>query len=316
MKKRAALLCAAALALAALTGCSGREPERTAEEWTDLYVQAITNHGGEMVEYNPVISRFDPEDGASALALESLGLAEEDMEAFGASVSVMNTQAYAIAAVRPVQGKTDAVRKALQGYVDRQQSSFELYLPDQYQVAQGARLETLEDGTVLLNIQQIYRTFLSGLSAKYPLIGSLIPDWTLGDYITQDQLAVLMGSQPAVSEMENYSVSAFSPSDLQQVHPQDGIEGYLYFTPRQSLGDAEVVIGFPIQSLWTEFFRCQILVDLPAQGLHLELTGKALPGTYDIQLPDSVMQDDDINALSEIIQAVRSIAQLVGQMVG
>ena len=36
MKKRAALLCAAALALAALTGCSGREPERTAEEWTDL----------------------------------------------------------------------------------------------------------------------------------------------------------------------------------------------------------------------------------------------------------------------------------------
>ena len=146
MKKRAALLCAAALALAALTGCSGREPERTAEEWTDLYVQAITNHGGEMVEYNPVISRFDPE----ALALESLGLAEEDVEAFGASVSVMNTQAYAIAAVQPVQGKTDAVREALQGYVDRQQSSFELYLPDQYQVAQGARLETLEDGTVLL----------------------------------------------------------------------------------------------------------------------------------------------------------------------
>ena len=87
MKKRAALLCAAALALAALTGCSGGEPERTAEEWTDLYVQAITNHGGEMVEYNPVISRFDPEDGTSALALESLGLAEEDMEAFGASVS-------------------------------------------------------------------------------------------------------------------------------------------------------------------------------------------------------------------------------------
>ena len=57
MKKRAALLCAAGLALAALTGCSGGEPERTAEEWTDLYVQAITNHGGEMVEYNPVISR-------------------------------------------------------------------------------------------------------------------------------------------------------------------------------------------------------------------------------------------------------------------
>lgn len=174
----------------------------------------------------------------------------------------------------------------------------------------------VQDGTVLLNIRQIYRTFLSSLSAKYPLIASLIPDWTLGDYITQDQLAVLMGSQPAVSEMENYSVSAFSPSDLKRVYPQDSLEGYFYFTPRQSFGDAEVVIGFPIQSLWTEFFRCQILVDLPVQGLHLELTGKVLPGTYDIQIPDSVMRDEDINALSEIIQAVRSIAQMVTQMVG
>ena len=169
MKKRAALLCAAALALAALTGCSGREPERTAEEWTDLYVQAITNHGGEMVEYNPVISRFDPEDGASALALESLGLAEEDVEAFGASVSLMNTQAYGIAAVRPVQGKTDAVREALQGYVDRQQSSFEFYLPDQYQVAQEARLETLEDGTVLLANQIIVACNIQALAEALTL---------------------------------------------------------------------------------------------------------------------------------------------------
>lgn len=150
MKRRTALLCAAALALAALTGCSSREPERTAEEWTDRYAQVIADHGGEMVEYNPVISRFDPEDGISALALESLGLAEEDVKAFGASVSVMNTQAYAIAAVQPAQGREEAVRTALQGYVDRQQSSFEFYLPDQYQVAQEARLETLEDGTVLL----------------------------------------------------------------------------------------------------------------------------------------------------------------------
>ena len=150
MKKRSALLCAAALALAALTGCSSRAPERTAEEWTDLYAQVIADHGGKMVEYNPVISRFNPEDGISTLALESLGLAEEDVEAFGASVSVMNTQAYAIAAVQPAQGRTDAVRESLQGYVDRQQSNFEFYLPDQYQVAQDARLETLEDGTVLL----------------------------------------------------------------------------------------------------------------------------------------------------------------------
>lgn len=174
----------------------------------------------------------------------------------------------------------------------------------------------LKDGKVLLNIHQIYRTFLSGLSAKYPLIGSLIPDWTLGDYISQDQLATLMGRQPAVSEMENYSVSAFSPFSLERVHPENALDGYLYFTPKQTQGDAVVTIGFPIQSLWTEFFRCQVLIDVPSQGLHLELTGKALPGDYDIQLPDSVMKDEDIAALSEIIQAVRSLVKLVSEMAG
>lgn len=174
----------------------------------------------------------------------------------------------------------------------------------------------VQNGKVLLNIRQIYRTFLSGLAAKYPLIGSLIPDWTLGDYISQDQLALLLGTEPTVSEMEDYSVSAFSLFSMQRVHPDNAMEGYLYFIPKESQGGAVITIGFPIQSIWAEFFRCHVLVDIPSQGLHLELTGKALPGEYDIQLPASVMKDEDINALAELIQAVRSLAALVAEMAG
>ena len=149
MGRRGGLVLAAALLTVILSGCSNGA-ERSREEWTTLYQQAITAHGGEMVEYNPVISAFDGETAGAGLALESLGLQEEDVEAFGASVSVMNTQAYAIAAVQPAQDREENVREALQGYIDRQQSNFQFYLPDQYQVAQNARLETLSDGTVLL----------------------------------------------------------------------------------------------------------------------------------------------------------------------
>ena len=112
MKKMCARLWAGALLLVFLSGCSSKGEGRTAEEWTELYQQVITEHGGEMVEYNPVISRFDAEDGTSALALSSLGLEEGDVEAFGASVSVMNTQAYAIAAVQPAEGREEAVQTA------------------------------------------------------------------------------------------------------------------------------------------------------------------------------------------------------------
>lgn len=151
MKKIVALFASVLLLTAALTGCGQKqETSRTPEELTQVYSQAITDHGGEMVEYNPVITQADGEDAMNAMILESMGLKAEDMTAFGVSGSMMNVKAYGIAAVMPAEGKEDAVKEGLQGFIDRQKSSFETYLVDQYAVAESARLETLKDGTVLM----------------------------------------------------------------------------------------------------------------------------------------------------------------------
>ena len=145
------LTAALALAIVVLAGCSSQQTDtqRTPEELTQVYADAITANGGEMVEYNPVISEVS-EDDMSSILLETLGLAQDDMTAFGISASLMNVQAYGIAAVMPAEGKADAVTEALQGYIDQQKSNFENYLADQYDVASSARLETLSDGTVLM----------------------------------------------------------------------------------------------------------------------------------------------------------------------
>lgn len=151
MKKIVALLTAALLMTAALTGCGQKqETNRAPEELTQIYSQAIAQYGGEMVEYNPVISQVDKEDAMNAMILESMGLKAEDMVAFGVSGSMMNVKAYGIAAVMPAEGREAVVTEGLQGFIDRQKSSFETYLPDQYAVAESARLETLKDGTVLM----------------------------------------------------------------------------------------------------------------------------------------------------------------------
>ena len=84
------------------------------------------------------------------LYFDLLGLNADDMDAFALSASLMNVRAYGIAAVYPAQGREEAVREGLEGFIDRQKQSFEQYLADQYDVAANARLETLEDGTVLL----------------------------------------------------------------------------------------------------------------------------------------------------------------------
>ena len=155
-----------AMSILVLSGCSGKSSDsqtaaKTPEELTALYAQAITANGGEMVEYNPVLSEVTEE---SAMLLEMMGLKEEDMAAFGVSTTMMNVKAYGIAAVMPVEGKTDAVKESLQGFIDQKQMEFEFYLPDQRPIAENARLEVLEDGTVLMVMIEDQDTVFENIS--------------------------------------------------------------------------------------------------------------------------------------------------------
>ena len=168
MKKMFALALTLALAVGVLAGCSGGQnaaSSKTPEELRQLYSDAITQNGGEMAEVNPPLSQVSEEDPMSGMLLESMGLAQEDMEAFAISTSMMNVKAYGIAAVMPAEGREEAVQEALQGFIDRQQQNFELYLADQYEVAKSARLETLSDGTVLMVMCEGQDTVFDGIAA-------------------------------------------------------------------------------------------------------------------------------------------------------
>lgn len=173
LKRTISLALSLALTLGLLAGCGGGSDtpaERTPEELTQLYADAINNCGSEMVEYNPVISVYDPENEPIIDALlEMLGLTAEDMTAFGLSLSLMNVKAYGLALIMPAEGKEQTVLDGLNGFVTLQQSNFEMYLEDQYEVAKAAKVETLADGTVLLvmceDADAVYESITAALSA-------------------------------------------------------------------------------------------------------------------------------------------------------
>ena len=159
MKKILTLVLALALSITALSGCGSKPAaDKTPEELAELYSSAIMENGGEMAEYNPAFTQAKEDDG-SAMVLENMGLNTEDMAAFGISASLMNIKAF-----MPAEGKEAAVMEALQGYIDRTKSSFEMYLADQYEVAENARLETLEDGTILLVMCQDQDTVFDAIA--------------------------------------------------------------------------------------------------------------------------------------------------------
>ena len=121
-----------ALSLLALTACSGggtgETDSLTPEERTQRFVTAITDaRSEEDNEYNSILSSAD--DDTADMTFQLLGV---------------------IAVIKPAQDSEDTVKEGLQGFIDQQQQNFQMYLPDQYEVAKNARLETLEDGTVVM----------------------------------------------------------------------------------------------------------------------------------------------------------------------
>lgn len=154
MKRILTLTLAAALLLSALAGCSGggsqeSQAVKTPEEYTAAYQAAIEGaRDDEMNEAVPVITATD--DQMADLVLPMVGITSDNAAAFAVAVSPMNIRAYGIVAVLPAEGKSEEVHEGLQGFIDQQKQSFEQYLADQYDIANAARLETLDDGTILL----------------------------------------------------------------------------------------------------------------------------------------------------------------------
>jgi len=134
-----------------VTGCSGKQesPSLSPEERSELYEDAIkAARDAQTNDTMPLITEAD--DDLAQMTFDLLGVSASDMNAYALSVSLMNVRAYAVAAIYPAAGKEDAVLEGLNTFLDSQKQSFEHYLADQYEIALNARLETLEDGTVLL----------------------------------------------------------------------------------------------------------------------------------------------------------------------
>lgn len=166
MKRRLFLVLALVLALC---GCTGQpSATKTPEEYTQSYQDAITAARGQG-ENDAIAIITSPEDELSQLIFTMLDLADEDMSAYALSISPVNIRAYGVALAMPASGKEDTVRKGFEGFVENQKQSFKNYLEDQYAVAQAAKVETLEDGTVVLVMCEDQGTVLENI--KKSLLG-------------------------------------------------------------------------------------------------------------------------------------------------
>ena len=183
MKRLLSILLAGVLA-AGLVGCASSGTDSAVSHTPADYTAALAESRTEEDNGNYTIftlegdsytaskgyaEHLDSEAIASQgqMSLEVLGLTAEDVESASYSVSLMNVKAYGVAIVKPAEGKTDAVKEALSGFIESQKSAQENYLADQYAIAKAAKLETLKSGEVVLvmceNQDQVFQSIETAL---------------------------------------------------------------------------------------------------------------------------------------------------------
>ena len=133
----------------------------TPEETTARYLAAIT--AGVPADILEALPPFTEVSEETQMVSDVLGLVGEDIAAFAATTSPMNIKAFGVAIVKPAEGKEDAVKASLQGFIDGQITSFETYLQDQLEIAKAATLQVLEDGTIVMVMVEDSETVLASI---------------------------------------------------------------------------------------------------------------------------------------------------------
>ena len=174
----AALL--AGLCLFVLVGCSAgsKADSTTPKDYSQIIHDARTDEENEydMIFTKGADGKFTAIDGYSAeyeadqlddelknMVFPLLGLEDGTYESFAASISSMMVRSYAVAIVKPAEGKTDDVKAALEAYVQSEQQSMEHYLEDQYQIAKAATVTVAPTGEVILVCAEDHDTVLANI---------------------------------------------------------------------------------------------------------------------------------------------------------
>lgn len=135
----------------------------------------VTNALGDAItaartdEENEAYPVFCDKDAIEDMYYQVVGFTASDVDEIAMSVSLINVKAYGIVVVKPAEGCADTVKAGLQGFIDTQCANFETYLADQYEIAKNAKLETLEDGTIVMvmceNADSVYESIVASLGA-------------------------------------------------------------------------------------------------------------------------------------------------------
>ena len=213
----------------------------------------------------------------------------------------------------PLLQYTERTDKFCQGLLSGQIGLLVDGLPEGFltPVSIGRLMQSPEDRAV----DPVSATCVRALRYLALLASLLLPGWSLGSYISQDQLATLLGVDPTATSLQQVNDFQLDLKQLKTVQPANAKEGYLYLQlPNLTAGEdaPQLILGIEKQGLLKTLSpKVHILLDVPAHHIHAELTGTVTASQTVVTAPTSRMQDSDVESLVQLRKTIESIVQFV-----
>ncbi len=128
---------------ASLAGC-GAAAQPSTRDYAEVLTECRSAADGP--DINLVTT---PEEDTFGM-MELYGLEPSQMERYALCISPVNLEAYALMIVLPTEEGRADVEKAMAGFIQKQSDAFRDYLPDQYAIAEEAKLVTTAGGELVL----------------------------------------------------------------------------------------------------------------------------------------------------------------------
>ena len=88
-------------------------------------------------------------------------------------------------------------------------------------------------------------------------------------------------------------------------------DGYRYYQFPAAADGTTLVLGFPMDSLFSDTTPVHILLTIPEHNVHIQLTGTVTAAKTVLSPPASRMNDGDIATLAQIRQSLEAIWKMI-----
>lgn len=190
------------------------------------------------------------------------------------------------------------------------------YAPGKFQVALVSQRGNdfthiyIDSNETLYDAGQLY-TYLRGqIVDAAPLASLVLPSWSMGSYISQTQLASVLGTELSAVEMQDMTGFSLALGALQKVTPDGALDGYTYYEVPSS-SDITLIFGLPMKELFAKTTPLHVLLTIPEHSVTISLSGTVTAAETAVVAPTSRMSDEEVDSFVQLRKSLESFAAVL-----